>query len=187
MISTALNLLQSVWNSLIPFWQTIWIFFLWQSVWKVVYAVQIQCRESWMLLMNASRPYKFLAAAILRFIYIKFQPRANNRRHYAHGLYNSMVDEKDGHIPFWLIMFTCTALRHAVLEWQKNQGVHPEVFKSKLKADRPARMNNFNHNNDGGKNASCWAATGCKMITSLGIPDICTFLLSTWNTLPECY
>jgi len=53
-------------------------------------------------------------------------------------------------IPSPLIMFTCTALRHALLEWQKNKGVHPKASKSKLKADRPDRSEYFNHKNDGG-------------------------------------
>jgi hypothetical protein len=66
-----------------------------------------------------------------------------------------MINDKDGHIPSPLIMFTCTALRHALLEWQKNEGVHPKASKSKLKADRPDRSNYFNHKNDGGKIASC--------------------------------
>jgi hypothetical protein len=46
-----------------------------------------------------------------------------------------MINDKDGHIPSPLIMFTCTALRHALLEWQKNKGVHPQTSKSKLKED----------------------------------------------------
>jgi hypothetical protein len=50
-----------------------------------------------------------------------------------------MIDDKDGDIPSPLIMFTCTAFRHALLEWQKNQGVHKKASKSKLKADRPDR------------------------------------------------
>ena len=35
--------------------------------------------------------------------------------------------------------------------------------------------------------ASCWAATGCKLLTSPGIADTYTFLMNTWNTLPESY
>jgi hypothetical protein len=38
-----------------------------------------------------------------------------------------MINDKDGHIPLPLIMFTCTALRHALLEWQKNKGVYPKA------------------------------------------------------------
>jgi len=53
MISTALNLTQSAWNWLIPIWQTISIFFLCRSVWKIVYTVHIQGRECQKLLMNA--------------------------------------------------------------------------------------------------------------------------------------
>jgi len=98
-----------------------------------------------------------------------------------------MIDDKDGHIPSPLIMFTWTALRHALLEWQKINGVHPKASKSKLKADRPDHSNYLNYKNDGGKNASCCAATGCKLLTSPGVADTYTFLMNTWNTLPESY
>jgi len=125
--------------------------------------------------------------AIPRFIYIKFYHQANNRGKYADGFYNSTINDKDGHIPSPLIMFTCTALRHDLLEWQKNKGVHPKASKSKLKADRPDRSNYFNHKNDGGKIASCCAVTGCKLFTSPGVADTYTFLMNTWNTLPESY
>jgi hypothetical protein len=69
-----------------------------------------------------------------------------------------MIDDKDGHIPSPLIMFSCTTLRHALLEWQTNKGVHPKGSKSMLKADRSDRSKNINYNNDGGKNASCCGA-----------------------------
>jgi hypothetical protein len=98
-----------------------------------------------------------------------------------------MINNKDGHIPSPLIMFTYTALRHALLEWQKNKGVHPKASKSKLKADRPDRSNYFNHKNDGGKIASCCTVTGRKLLTSPGVADTYTFLMNTWNTLPESY
>jgi hypothetical protein len=98
-----------------------------------------------------------------------------------------MINDKDAHIPSPLIMFTCTALRHALLEGQKNKGVHPKASKSKLSADRPDRSNYFNHMNDGGKIASCCAVTGGKLLTSPGIADTYTFLMNTWNTLPESY
>jgi hypothetical protein len=98
-----------------------------------------------------------------------------------------MINDKDGHIPSALIMFTCTALRHALLEWQKNNGVHPKASKSKLNADRPDRSNYFNHKNDGGKIESCCAVTGHKLLTSPGIADMHMFLLNSWNTLPESY
>jgi hypothetical protein len=98
-----------------------------------------------------------------------------------------MINNKDGHIPSPLIMFTCTALCHALLEWQKNKGVHPKASESKLKADRPEHSNYFNHKNDGGKIASCFAVTGRKLVTLPGVADKYTFLMSTWNTLPESY
>jgi len=106
---------------------------------------------------------------------------------YADGFYNSMTDDKDSHIPSPLIMFTCTALCHAPLEWQKNNGVHPKASKSKLKADRLNRPNYFNCNNDGGKIVSCCAVPGRKLLTSPGVADKYTFLMNTWNTLPESY
>jgi len=98
-----------------------------------------------------------------------------------------MINDKDCHIPSPLIMFTCTALRHALLEWQKNKGVYPKASNSKLKADRPDRSNYFNYKNDSGNNASCCAATGRKLLTSPGVADTYTFLMNTWNTLPESY
>jgi len=98
-----------------------------------------------------------------------------------------MINDKDGHIPSPLIMFSCTALHYALLEWQKNKGVHPKASKSKLKADRPDRSNYFNHKNDGGKNASCCAATDPKLLTSPGVADTYRFLMNTWNTLSESY
>jgi hypothetical protein len=66
---------------------------------------------------------------------IKFNHQAYNRVKYVDGFSNSMIDDKDGHIPLPLIMFTCTAFSHAILEWQKNKGVHPRASKSKLKAE----------------------------------------------------
>jgi len=123
--------------------------------------------------------------AIPWFIYIKFHHRASNRSKYADGLYNSMIDVKDGHIPSPLIMFTCTTLRHALLNWQKNKGIHQKASKSKLKEDRPDRSNYFIHKNDGGKYSSCCTATGRKLLTSPGVADTYTFLMNTWNTLPE--
>jgi len=98
-----------------------------------------------------------------------------------------MINDKDGHTPSPLIMFTCTALRHALLEWQKNKGVNPKASKSKLKADRPDLSNYFNHKNDSGKIASCCTVMGRKLLTSPGIADTYTFLMNTWNTLPESY
>jgi len=103
---------------------------------------------------------------------------------YANGFYNSMLNDKDDHIPSPLIMFTCTVLRHALLEWQKNKGVNPKASKSKLKADRPDCSIYFNHKNDGGKITSCCAVTGRKLLTSPGVADTYTFLMNSWNTQP---
>jgi len=118
---------------------------------------------------------------------MKFHHWANNCGKYADGFYNCMINDKDGHIPLQLIMFTCTALHHALLEWQKNKGVHPKASKSKLRADRPDCSNYLNHKNGSGKIASCCAVTGRKLLTSPGVADTYTFLMITWNTLPESY
>jgi hypothetical protein len=84
-------------------------------------------------------------------------------------------------------MFTCTALRHALLEWQKNKGVHPKASKSKLKADRPDRSNYFNHKNDSSKITSYCAVTGRNFLTTPSVADTYTFLMNSWNTLLESY
>jgi len=84
-------------------------------------------------------------------------------------------------------VFTCTALRHALQEWQNNNGVHPKASKSKLKADRPDHSNYFNYKNASRSNASCCAAIGCELLTLHGIADMYTFLMNTWNTLLESY
>jgi len=124
---------------------------------------------------------------IPRLIYIKFYLQMNNPVKYADQFYNPMIDDKDGHIPSLLIMFTGTAWGHALLEWQKNKGIHPEASRSELKADRPDHSNYFNHKNDGGKNTSCCPPTGRKLLTSPGVGATYTFLMNTWNMLPESY
>ena len=153
----------------------------------MVYVVQIKCKESRKLLLNGQRLLHFLSEAIPRFIYINFYHWANRHNKYADGFYNYMMDDKDGHIPSPLIIFTCTALRHALQEGEKNKGVHPKAFKSKLNADRPDCSNYINYKNDSGKNPSCRTATSRKLFTSPGIADTYTFLMNTWNTQPLSY
>ena len=152
----------------------------------MVYAVQIQHRECQKRLKNGPRPLYFLAEATPGFIYMKVYHRANNHGRYCDGFYHSMIDDKDSHIPLPLIMFTCTALRHALLVWQKNKGVPPKASRSMLEGNRPVRSNYFNYKNNGGKNASCCAATVCKLSKSPGVADTYT-LMNTWNTLLESY
>jgi len=84
-------------------------------------------------------------------------------------------------------MFTFTAWRHALLQCQKNKGGHLRASKSKLKADSPDHLNNFNYKNDRGTDSSCGAAPGPKLLTSPGIADTYTFMMNTWNILPESY
>ena len=153
----------------------------------MVYAAQIRRRDSGKLLISGQHPVYFLAEAIPWFIYIIFHRLANMGSKYVDGFHNSMINNKDIHIPSPLIMVTCTALHHAHLVWQKNKGVHPTASKSKLQADRPDRSNYFNCKNAGGKKLSCCAATSRMVSTSPGIADTYTFWTNTWNTLPESY
>jgi len=153
----------------------------------VVYVVQIERRECRQLLTNGQRPLQLLEEAIPRFMYIKVYHWVNIRGKYADGFYNCMLDDQDGHIPSTLIMFTYTAFHLALLEWQKNNGVHPKASNLKLKADRPDLSTYFNYKNDGGRYASCCTATGGKLLTLPGVADTYAFLMNTWNTLPESY
>jgi len=91
---------------------------------------QIQHRKSRKLKTKSQRPLYFLVEAMSRLIYFKFYHRANNHSKSADGFYNSMIDKKHGHLPSPLIMFSCTTLRHTLLEWEKNKGVHPKASKS---------------------------------------------------------
>ena len=98
-----------------------------------------------------------------------------------------MIDEKDGHIPLPLIMFTSTALRHALLERQTNKSVPIKASNLKLKMNRPVRLNYFNYKNNSGKNPSCCAAMGHKLLTSPRVADTNRLFMNTCNPLPESY
>ena len=150
-----------------------------------MYAAQIQPRESENLLTNCQCPVHILAEEVVRFVYIKFYHRANNCCQFADEFHNSIINDKDRHIPSPLITFTCTALRHTRLEWQKIKGVHPKDSRSTLNADSPDGSKCFNYRNDGGKNASCCSATGCMLVTSPCVAQSYIYLMNTWNTLPE--
>jgi len=156
-------------------------------MWKVVYNVQIQCRECRKLLKNGLRPIYSLAEAIPGCIYIIIYDWAIYSGKYADEFYHSMIDDKDGHIPLPLFMLSCTALRHALLGWQMNKSVHPNASKSKLKVDRPDHSNFFNNKKDGGKNPSCWAALDHELLTLPGMAATYAFMMNTWKTLPESY
>jgi hypothetical protein len=98
-----------------------------------------------------------------------------------------MIDDKDGHIPSPLIIFTCTALRNALLKWERNKGVYPKASKLMLKVDRSDHSNYFNYNHDGCTDASCCAATGCNLLTLPAVADRYILLMNTRNTLLESY
>jgi len=153
----------------------------------VVYAVQSLRRVCRKVQTNGQHPGYFLAAAIARFINIKFHHQAKNHGKYADGFHDSLIDNEDRHIPSPLTMFTCTTLHHALIELQKNNGFHPQAFNSQVNADRPDLSNCFNWKHAGSKSASCCAAMGHRLLTSPGITDTYTFLMNTWNALQVSY
>jgi len=137
--------------------------------------------------MNLQHPLYFQEEVIEVLIYITYWDRANHHGTYADGYFHSTIDNNDGHIPFLLIMFTCTVLHYAHQESQNNKGGPLNPSKSKLKADRPHCSYYFNYNDDSGKDISYCAATGHKFLTSACVGDMYTFMMNTWNTLPERY
>jgi hypothetical protein len=84
-------------------------------------------------------------------------------------------------------MLTCTPLRQGLLQWPKKKGVHPKASKSKLKADRPDRWNDFNFKNVAGNNTTSHTVTGRTLLTSPGVADTYIFLMNTCNSLPDSY
>jgi len=97
-----------------------------------------------------------------------------------------MIDNKDSYILSPLILLSCTVSHHTLLDRQKKQGVHPKVYKSKLKVKSHDRSNYFICNNDDGKIVSSCAVMGSKLLTLPRFADMYTFRMNTWNTLPEC-
>jgi hypothetical protein len=93
----------------------------------------------------------------------------------------------DSHIPSPLVIFCCTVLCHALLQWQKNTGVHPKASKSRFEVEKQDGSNNFNYRIDSRRNGAHCASTGCRFLTQPGVAAIYTFLTCTWNTLPEHY
>jgi hypothetical protein len=138
---------------------------------QVVYMVQTQHREHRKLLMNGQHPLYFLAATMPQYISMTFHHLVNQCSKYADGSYNSMIDDNDSHTPLPLIMFTCTALRHPILKWQRNNHVHPTASKLNLKAGRPDCLYYFNYKNDDGKYIFCCIATGRKLLMLAGIAE----------------
>jgi len=127
MISTAVNLTPSIWNTLIPFWQTIRIFFLLQSMWKVLYVVKIECREGRKLLTNGQHQFYFLVEAIPQCLYIKFY-------HHANITLSVLMDFIIAWIPQWTVIYprhwSCLpAPPYAMLSWSRKR---TKVFIRKL-------------------------------------------------------
>jgi hypothetical protein len=98
--------------------------------------------------MNGQPSLSFLSGTVALHIDNTYSPLENNWVKSAEGFPYSMIDDKDCDIPLPLIMYTCTALHHALLVWQQHQGVRPKVGKSKLKADSLDSSNYINYMND---------------------------------------
>jgi hypothetical protein len=112
---------------------------------------------------------------------IKLYHQSNIHGKYAVGLYISMIDHKEGHIPLQLIMFTCTGVHHALLHWYTNKGVHLQASNSKTIAERPVRSNQFKYINDGDMTASCSAVSGRQLLTLPCDADTDKILMDTGN------
>jgi len=82
-----------------------------------------------MLLTNSQHPDYFFVEAIMRVVNIEFFHWASNHSKFADGVFNSRIDDKDGHIPSPLIIVTCAQSLLAPLEWQTNTGVHLKASK----------------------------------------------------------
>jgi hypothetical protein len=149
-------------------------------MWRGVYVVQIQGTECRNLIKTGQRPLDIMAEVIPQVIYIILNRRVNFHSKYTDGLYNSMIDDKDVHITSPLIMFTCTVMRHAVLVWQMNKGVHSNTSQSKQIAGTPDCLNYVPYNNGAGKTTSWCTATGRKLFTSPSIADTYVLLLNAW-------
>jgi hypothetical protein len=106
-----------------------------------------------MLLTNGQCQLHFLAEAIPHCVYMTSYQWVNNSGKYADGFHNSVIDNKDGHIPSKQTMFTCTAFCHSLVEWPQNKSVHTKSSKSKLNPNSPDRSDYLKHNNHSGKNA----------------------------------
>ena len=153
----------------------------------MVYAAQIQCRESCKLLTKGQHPLHFLAESIPELSYIKLYHSANHWIKCFDGFNYILLDGKNSYTPSPSIMFTHTALGHGLLEWDRNKDNHLNASQSQLNVDRPDCSNYFNYKNEGSSNTSCRARMSCKLSTSTSIADPYTFLINHWHTLPECY
>jgi len=70
-----------------------------------------------------------MVESITWFGIIKVHHRTITSGKYAAGCDDSLIDDKNSHIHRSLIMFIFNTVRHALLEWQKNKGVHPNCSK----------------------------------------------------------
>jgi hypothetical protein len=136
---------------------------------------------------NGQHPLYILAEVKWWYIYTTFHHQVNISSEFADRFCNSMIDDKDSHIPLPQIIFSFPMLSHAFLDWLKNNSVHRKASKSKLKSGRPDLFNYFNSMNVGGKNASCCGAMGPKLICLAVIAHKNIVLMNTWNMLPESY
>jgi len=114
--STALTLMQTIWNSLIAFQEVLSTLCLLLSVWMVVYVVQIQPKDCQQWVTNGQHPLDCVAEAIRGIISTKYYHLVNDHGRYTEGFYSSMTLVMDDHIPLRLITFTWTAMHHALLE-----------------------------------------------------------------------
>ena len=99
-----------------------------------------------------ARASYFLAEEIPQYIYYQFFKRQRKRGRHAES-YHHWMREK---VPAVLVVLTCTALHHALKEWEKNGGVQPqkpETVETTGGKNKEEWEYYFNRLNDGGESA----------------------------------
>ena len=101
-----------------------------------------------------ARASYFLAEEIPQYIYYQFFKRQRKRGRHAEGFHHWMREK----VPAVLVILTCTALHHALKEWEKNGGSPPQKSDA-VEATRGKKKEEweyyFNRLNDGGEFFLC--------------------------------
>ena len=94
--------------------------------------------------LQLEAPLVVLGRSHSRLYIYKVLHQSNNRGKYSDGFYNFMVVDNGRQMPSPLIIYTCTAFRHFLLEWKRNSGTSP---KARSKLDAPTKPNPANYFN----------------------------------------
>ena len=123
----------------------------------------------------------FLAEENPQYIFYQFFKRQRKCGKHADGFHHWMREK----MPMVLVVLTCTALYHALMEWEKNKAAplqKPDTIESSG-WKRGEWEYYFTQLNDGGLFSQIVTATPI----FLHSPEIYTQLMNTWNGLPPHY